>query len=172
MRDRTITINGLSKTYSVTGWRVGWAIAPPEASTPDSQGARFSDRRRRRAAAAGGRARAGICPTLLREPRAQYLAKRDRMLGILTDAGFRCFKPAGRVLHHDGHFGFDFPDDMSFARYLVENIGVAVVPGSSFYDDPADGRAPGALHILQTRHYARRRRRAPRPPARLTRGVC
>ena len=69
MRDRTITINGMSKTYSVTGWRVGWAIAPPEASDADSQGARLPDGRRGRAAAAGRRDRAGIAAELLPEAR-------------------------------------------------------------------------------------------------------
>ena len=58
--------------------------------------------------------------------------------------------------------GFGFADDVAFARHLVENIGVAGVPGSSFYHDPRDGAQPGALHILQDRENRGRSRRAPR----------
>ncbi len=70
-----------------------------------------------------------------------YVIKRDRMLGILGDAGFRCFKPAGAYCIMTDVLGFDFPDDLAFSRYLVEKVGVAVVPGSSFYDDPKMGRS-------------------------------
>ena len=68
-----------------------------------------------------------------------YVAKRDRMLSILTDAGFRCFKPAGAyyIMTDIAHFGLG--DDLAFSKYLVEKIGIAVVPGSSFYDDPTMG---------------------------------
>ena len=65
--------------------------------------------------------------------------KRDRLLGILTKAGFGCFKPSGAYYIMTDISGFGFADDVSFARYLVEKIGVAVVPGSSFYDNPAMG---------------------------------
>jgi aminotransferase len=61
------------------------------------------------------------------------------MLAILAEAGFRCFKPDGAYYIMTDISGFDFPDDISFSRYLVEKIGIAVVPGSSFYDDPAMG---------------------------------
>jgi aminotransferase len=65
--------------------------------------------------------------------------KRDRMLGILTDAGFRCFKPGGAYYIMTDISDFGFPNDLAFSRYLVEKIGIAVVPGSSFYDDAAMG---------------------------------
>jgi aminotransferase len=61
------------------------------------------------------------------------------MLGILADAGFRCFKPYGAYYIMTDISDFGFPDDMAFSRYLVEKIGIAVVPGSSFYDDPKMG---------------------------------
>jgi len=70
---------------------------------------------------------------------ANYLVKRDRMLSILTDAGFKCSKPAGAYYIMTDISKFGFTDDLSFARYLVEKIGIAVVPGSSFYDNPAMG---------------------------------
>jgi aspartate/methionine/tyrosine aminotransferase len=61
------------------------------------------------------------------------------MLEILEQAGFRCFKPRGAYYIMTDISGFGYPDDVSFSKYLVEKIGVAVVPGSSFYNDPADG---------------------------------
>jgi aspartate/methionine/tyrosine aminotransferase len=139
MRDRTITINGMSKTYSVTGWRVGWVIAPPDASTPIRKVHDFMT-----VGAAAPLQQAGVMALELPLSYYQKLAegyqvKRDRMLGILTGAGFRCFKPAGAYYIMTDISGFDFPDDVSFAKNLVEKIGVAAVPGSSFYDDPKMG---------------------------------
>jgi len=81
--------------------------------------------------------------------------KRDRMLGILNDAGFRCFKPAAAYYIMTDISDFGFPDDLSFSRYLVEKIGIAVVPGSSFYDDPSQG----ASQVRFT--FARRSRHSP-----------
>src|SRR5258708_38276670 len=68
-----------------------------------------------------------------------YLVQRDRMLAILADAGFRCFKPAGAYYIMTDISGFNYPDDLSFSRFLVEKIGSAVVPGSSFYYNAAMG---------------------------------
>ena len=66
--------------------------------------------------------------------------RRDRLLGILEPAGFRCYTPRGAyyIMTDIGEFGF--PDDVAFARHLVTDVGVAAVPGSSFYRDPASGR--------------------------------
>jgi aminotransferase len=139
MRDRTITINGLSKTYSVTGWRVGWAIAPPEASVPIRKVHDFLTVGAAAPLQQAGAVALELPPSYYQKLAETYLLKRDRMLGILTDAGFRCFKPAGAYYIMTDISGFNFPDDMSFSRYLVEKIGVAVVPGSSFYDDAAMG---------------------------------
>ena len=139
MRERTITINALSKTYSVTGWRVGWAIAPPDVTSAIRKVHDFLT-----VGAAAPLQEAGAVAmhfseeyyaTLARE----YAARRDRLMGILTGAGFRCFKPRGAYYIMTDISAFGFPDDVSFARYLVKDIGVAAVPGSSFYRDPADG---------------------------------
>jgi aminotransferase len=139
MRERTITINGMSKTYSVTGWRVGWAIAPPDASTSIRKVHDFLT-----VGAAAPLQQAGAIALELPQSYYQklaesYLGKRDRMLGILDKAGFRCFKPAGAYYIMTDISDFGFPNDLSFSRYLVEKIGIAVVPGSSFYDDPSQG---------------------------------
>jgi len=140
MRDRTITINALSKTYSVTGWRVGWAIAAPEVTAAIRKVHDFIT-----VGAAAPLQEAGAValksPSSYYESLAHdYLARRDRLLGILTGAGFRCFKPRGAYYIMTDISAFGFPDDVAFAKYLVTEIGVAAVPGSSFYRNPADGR--------------------------------
>jgi aspartate/methionine/tyrosine aminotransferase len=141
MRDRTITINALSKTYSVTGWRVGWAIAPAEATSAIRKVHDFltvgAAAPLQEAGAAALHFPQDYYDTLARE----YTVRRDRLLGILTDAGFRCFKPRGAYYIMTDISSFGFPDDVAFAKYLVKEIGVAAVPGSSFYRNPADGRA-------------------------------
>jgi aminotransferase len=136
MRERTITINGLSKTYSVTGWRVGYAIAPPEVTDAIRKMHDFIT-----VGAPAPLQEAGA--TALRLPEsyyeslcASYRARRDRMLAILEDAGFVCFKPRGAYYVMTDISAFGFPDDVSFTRQLIEEIGVAAVPGSSFYSDP------------------------------------
>jgi aminotransferase len=140
MRERTLTINALSKTYSVTGWRVGWVIAPPEVTAAIRKVHDFLT-----VGAAAPLQEAGAIAmqfpqsyydTLARE----YAARRERMVGILGGAGFKCFKPRGAYYIMTDISAFGFPDDVAFAQYLVKEIGVAAVPGSSFYRDPADGR--------------------------------
>jgi aspartate/methionine/tyrosine aminotransferase len=140
LAERTITINALSKTYSVTGWRVGWAIARPEVTAAIRKVHDFMT-----VGAAAPLQEAGIVamgfPQEYYEKLARdYLARRDRLLGILSAAGFRCFKPRGAYYIMTDISAFGFPDDVAFAKYLVKEIGVAAVPGSSFYRQPADGR--------------------------------
>ncbi|HXX18906.1 MAG TPA: aminotransferase class I/II-fold pyridoxal phosphate-dependent enzyme [Candidatus Acidoferrum sp.] len=140
MRDRTITINALSKTYSVTGWRVGWAIAAPEVTAAIRKVHDFvtvgAAAPLQEAGAVALQVPMSYYETLARE----YLIRRDRLLGILTAAGFKCFKPRGAYYIMTDISAFGFPDDVAFAKYLVKEIGVAAVPGSSFYRNPADGR--------------------------------
>jgi aspartate/methionine/tyrosine aminotransferase len=140
MRDRTITINGMSKTYSVTGWRVGWAIAPPEATNSIRKVHDFLTVGAAAPLQAAGAMALRLPESYYQRLAANYSVKRERMLGILEQAGFVCFKPSGAYYIMTDISGFGFADDVSFARYLVEKIGVATVPGSSFCNDPADGR--------------------------------
>jgi aminotransferase len=140
MRERAITINALSKTYSVTGWRVGWAIAAPEVTAAIRKVHDFltvgAAAPLQEAGAVALRSPDIYYQTLARE----YAARRDRMLGLLTGAGFHCFKPRGAYYIMTDISAFGFPDDMAFAKHLVKEIGVAAVPGSSFYRNPIDGR--------------------------------
>jgi aspartate/methionine/tyrosine aminotransferase len=141
MRERTLTINALSKTYSVTGWRVGWVIAPPEVTAAIRKVHDFLT-----VGAAAPLQEAGAVAMQLPQSyydtlAHEYTARRDRMLGILGSAGFKCFKPRGAYYIMTDISAFGFSDDVAFAQYLVKEIGIAAVPGSSFYRDPADGRA-------------------------------
>jgi aminotransferase len=139
MRDRTITINSVSKTYSVTGWRVGWAVAAPAltsairkvhdfltvgAPAPLQEAAAFA---------------LGMPPSYYAGLAAHYRARRDHLIPTLTEVGFRCFRPRGAYYVMTDISAFDYPDDVSFAKHLVKDIGVACVPGSSFYNDARDG---------------------------------
>ncbi|MGO8732006.1 MAG: pyridoxal phosphate-dependent aminotransferase [Terriglobia bacterium] len=139
MRERTITINGMSKTYAVTGWRVGYAVAPPQVSDAIRKMHDFLT-----VGAAAPLQEAGA--TALRLPEAyyrklgeDYVAKRNRLMAGLEQAGFRCYKPHGAYYLMTDISGFGFPNDVEFARHLVEEVGVAVVPGSSFYRHPSRG---------------------------------
>ena len=148
MRDHTIVINGMSKTYSVTGWRVGWALAPPDATQSIRKVHDFLT-----VGAAAPLQQAGALA--LKSPQsyydklaATYDKKRARLLSILEKSGFVVYKPRGAyyIMTDISRLKFDekkYPAesrDVSFAKYLVETIGVACVPGSSFYNDAQDGR--------------------------------
>lgn len=132
MRERTITINSMSKTYSVTGWRVGWVIAPPEVTAAIRKVHDFLT-----VGAAAPLQQAGIFALSLPDSyygnlAHKYQQRRDFLISILKHAGFACRPPAGAYYIMADISGFGYPDDVSFCRHLVENVGVATVPGSSF----------------------------------------
>ena len=140
MEDRTILINAMSKTYSVTGWRVGWCISSPELTSGIRKVHDFLT-----VGAAAPLQEAGV--VALNLPDAyytalgdQYLERRDLMLNILEGAGFKTYKPYGAyyIMTDCSSLGYD--DDVTAARSLTETIGVASVPGSSFYKEPELGR--------------------------------
>ena len=139
MRDRTITINALSKTYSVTGWRVGWAIAPPEATSSIRKVHDFLTVGAAAPLQEAGAVALRFPPEYYETLASEYSARRERLVGILSEAGFHCFKPSGAYYIMTDISAFGFPDDVAFAKYLVKDIGVACVPGSSFFRDSADG---------------------------------
>jgi aspartate/methionine/tyrosine aminotransferase len=155
MRDQTITINSISKTYSLTGWRVGWAIAPVHLTAAIRKVHDFltvgSPHPLQEAAAAALRMDRSYYHTLAEE----YRERRDFLMSVLEEAGFRIYRPHGAyyIMTDVGHFGFK--DDVKFAFHLVEKIGVATVPGSSFYSRSSLGSTkirfcfPKKLETLQ-----------------------
>ncbi|CAJ64690.1 MULTISPECIES: pyridoxal phosphate-dependent aminotransferase [Frankia] len=145
LEDRTVTINALSKTYAVTGWRVGWTIAPPAYTSAIRKVHDFLTVGAAAPLQAGGVAAMGLPPAYYDGLAEQYRARRDLLCAALTDTGFTFRQPDGayyvmcdtRAIDPGG-------DDVALARRLVTEIGVATVPGSSFFADPADGR-----HIIR-----------------------
>ena len=140
MADRTVTINSLSKTYSVTGWRVGWAISPPALTGAIRKVHDFLTVGAAAPLQEAGVAALGVADAYYAELAAAYERRRDLLLDILERHHFTCYKPLGAYYIMTDIAGFGFRDDAEFARYLVKDVGVAAVPGSSFYRNPAAGR--------------------------------
>ncbi len=145
MAERTITISGLSKTYSATGWRIGWLIAPPEAThairkvhdyltvgaaAPLQEGAAFA---------------LSFPDSYYQELQESYRRKRDQMTSLLTSVGFKVFPPQGAYYvmtdADDLMAQHGQTNDVEFARWLIDHLGVATVPGSSFYRDKSLGKS-------------------------------
>jgi aspartate/methionine/tyrosine aminotransferase len=139
MAERTVTINGLSKTYSVTGWRVGWTIAPPNITSAIRKVHDFLTVGAPAPLQEAGAVALSLPPSYYRSLATSYCARRDRLMPALTEAGFRCFRPRGAYYVMTDISTFGFEDDVTFTRHLVKEIGVAAVPGSSFYNNPRDG---------------------------------
>ena len=140
LRDRTITISGISKTFSVTGWRIGYITAPPEITNAIRKVHDFLTV----GAPAPLQEAAAIA---LRFPDhfyaglgEMYKAKREVLLGALQEAGFPVFRPQGAYYIMADIRPFTTDDDVEFSRFLTKTIGVAPVPGSSFYNNQDLGR--------------------------------
>ncbi|WP_375492582.1 pyridoxal phosphate-dependent aminotransferase [uncultured Nostoc sp.] len=141
MEERTVTINGLSKTYSVTGWRVGYILANPELTGAIRKVHDFLT-----VGAPAPLQRAGVAamqlpPSYYEELAKLYHQKRDSILQILDRVGIPYFVPKGAyyVLADISKFGYK--TDVEFTYHLIKNIGVAVVPGSSFFSQPEKGHS-------------------------------
>jgi aspartate/methionine/tyrosine aminotransferase len=139
MRDRTVLVNSLSKSYSVTGWRVGWVVASPDLTESIRKVHDFLT-----VGAAAPLQQAGAAALALPDEyyatlACDYSARRDTLLAMLERAGFRCTRPAGAYYIMADISGFGFLDDVQFVRYLIEKVGIAAVPGSSFFSQPKDG---------------------------------
>jgi len=156
LEDRTVTINAMSKTYAVTGWRVGWTIAPPELTGAIRKVHDFLT-----VGAAAPLQEAGVAamnlPASYYERQVEdYRQRRDLLCGVLDKVGLTPMVPDGAyyVICDTSRFDPD-RDDVAFAQRLVREIGVATVPASSFYTDPERGRGkirfafPKRLETLQ-----------------------
>ncbi|AUT02105.1 aminotransferase [Nostoc sp. CENA543] len=141
MEERTITINGLSKTYSVTGWRVGYILATPELTGAIRKVHDFLT-----VGAPAPLQRAGVAamqlpPSYYEELARLYRQKRDSILQILDQVSIPYFVPKGAYYVFANIAKFGYKTDIEFTNYLIKEIGVAMVPGSSFFSQPEKGNS-------------------------------
>jgi len=139
MRERSVLVNSMSKTYSVTGWRVGWVLAPPDLTDSIRKVHDFLT-----VGAAAPLQQAGVYalsqgPEYYAHLSHEYCARRDSIVTSLESAGFRCFVPRGAYYVMTDISRFGFASDIEFVQHMISAIGVAAVPGSSFYSRPGGG---------------------------------
>lgn len=151
MRERTVTISGVSKTYSVTGWRIGYCLAPADLSLAIRKVHDFltvgAPAPLQEAAAVALESPDAYYTKLA----ADYEERRDFLVPALESFGFKPFVPKGAYYVMTDISGFGAPDDVTFARKLVTDIGVAGVPGSSFYSNAEHGRQRLRFHFARRR---------------------
>jgi aspartate/methionine/tyrosine aminotransferase len=141
MRERTVTINSVAKTFSVTGWKVGYILAPPDLSEAIRRIHQFvtfasaSPLQEAVAIAIESAEELGYYDTLL----AEYTTRLDKLASHLQAAGLKPIRPQGTffIMSDISHLGFE--DDVHFAKYMTSEVGVACIPPSAFYQDPANG---------------------------------
>ena len=140
MQERTITVSGLSKVYSMTGWRLGYVIAPEPLAAAIRKMHDFLTVGAPHPLQRAGIAALNLPTSYYEELVAKYDKNRRRLTSALTEAGFRCQPPEGAYYIMTDIADFGFPDDTTFAHWLVKEIGVGGVPGSSFYSCPELGK--------------------------------
>ncbi|MGA7911983.1 MAG: aminotransferase class I/II-fold pyridoxal phosphate-dependent enzyme [Candidatus Dormiibacterota bacterium] len=140
MAERTITISGASKTYSVTGWRIGWLIAPRSLTAGIRKVHDFLTVGAAHPLQVAIASALDLPPSFYVQLLGDYRERRDAIVSGLNECGFEASGPDGAYYVMAGIDSFDFPDDVAFARHLIEKVAVATVPASSFYHEPELGR--------------------------------
>jgi aspartate/methionine/tyrosine aminotransferase len=139
MRERTITISGLSKTFSCTGWRLGYAIAPAGFTSPIRKVHDFLTVGAPAPLQAAGAIGMAFGAEYYNKIALEYRERRDVMVSALQEAGFRFSSPEGAYYILADFSGLSDLRGISFAMWLAQEVGVATVPGASFYHDPRLG---------------------------------
>jgi N-succinyldiaminopimelate aminotransferase len=138
MAERTLTISSLGKTFSVTGWKIGWAIGPKHLVTAVNRAHQFITFAVASPLQAAAATALGLPSSFFADLRATYQAKRDLMLDTLRSVGFKALKPQGSyfvICDWRGVAPAHVTDDIQFAHWLTREIGVACIPASIFYQD-------------------------------------
>lgn len=139
MRERTVVVNSMSKTYSVTGWRVGYCIAPPDITSAIRKVHDFLTVGAANCLQHAGAYALSLPESYYDELQSEYQRKRDFIVPALQNAGLKCDFPDGAYYVMTDISDFGFANDVEFTKHLIREVGVAVVPGSSFYHDPQLG---------------------------------
>jgi aspartate/methionine/tyrosine aminotransferase len=141
MYERTVTLSSLGKTFSLTGWKVGWSICSPELTSGVRAAHQFLTFATGTPLQYGAIAALDAPDSYYREFLDGYRRKRDLLVDGLSRVGFTVFPPAGTYFIMADHSGISGgADDVAFCRHLVEHVKVAAIPPSSFYTDPVRGR--------------------------------
>ena len=151
MRERTVTISGVSKTYGVTGWRIGHCLAAPPITAAIRKVHDFLTVGAPAPLQEAAAVALSLPDTYYMGLAKDYAERRGLLVPTLEASGFRTFAPRGAYYVMTDISSFGFSDDVTFARHLVEEGGVAAVPGSSFYADPASGRQRLRFHFARRR---------------------
>jgi N-succinyldiaminopimelate aminotransferase len=150
MAERTVTISSLGKSFSVTGWKVGWAAATDEltrALRSSHQFITFCGAAPLQEAAVKAMA---TSDSYFKELRASYQHRRDFLVRALKGAGLEPIVPLGTYFILVDISSLGFPDDVTFCRHLTTHVGVAAIPPSAFYHDPADGAGLARFAFCKT----------------------
>ncbi len=139
MWERTVTCSSLGKTFSLTGWKIGWAIAPPRLTDALRAVHQFVTYAISTPLQYGAAAALGAGDDYYGELLAGYAERRELLVAGLTSVGFRLFEPQGAYFVYADHTPFGFADDVSFVEHLIREVGVAAIPPSAFYHRPTDG---------------------------------
>lgn len=151
MRERTVTISGLSKTFSCTGWRLGYAIAPRELSGAIRKVHDFLTVGAAAPLQAAGAVGMAFDADYYNNLQRAYKQRRDVMMTALANTGFSCIAPDGAYYILADFSAIDSDrNDRDFAVWLAETVGIATVPGSSFYGDHQLGRSTVRFAFCKT----------------------
>lgn len=139
MWERTVTMSSVGKSFSLTGWKTGWAVAPENLTAGVRAAHQFLTFTTPNPMQHGTAAALSAPGEYFEELRALYTSRRDLLAEGLDRLGFGVYTPEGTYFLLADHRRFGFPDDVAFVNHLIEEVGVAAIPPSVFYNDPADG---------------------------------
>ena len=140
MRERTVTMSSLGKTFSLTGWKIGWVVAPEGLTAGVRAAHQFLTYAVNTPMQHAGVVALGLGEAYFEALRSGYRGKRDMLCGALEGIGFGVRAPAGTYFVLADHSRFGFGDDVAFCKHLIERVGVAAIPPSAFYENKAEGR--------------------------------